>query len=394
MQNIKNETIAIFFAAGKGSRLMPLTTYVPKPLAIAGGVRLIHHTIASVDCIIKPSKIIIVVNYLSELIIQALGNTTVKGTPIEFVHQTSPKGGTLDALRSAINYLAPTIEATKNSIRYNFIVTNSDDLCGSDIFHSLANSINGTPDQALIAGYVVDDNEKIKNFGVIETDGKNNMTKIWEKPQTFISSLASVGLLYLPSVITKYIPPKPEGDNNGREEYITDGLLNKYIQDYTIKVIKFADTGEVPAWMPISGLADLKVVDSILNNSHNNESDKLVFDYKVNFKEKIIQEIVQIPFGKVTSYGKIGTKVGLSGFFVGKILSSLSPAECEHLPWARVVRADGYLSSLKLGYKGIVQREILISEGVKFADKKDHDGEGVVMSIVIVLLKNRNCYYL
>lgn len=80
---------------------------------------------------------------------------------------------------------------------------------------------------------------------------------------------------------------------------------------------------------------------------------------KINYKQKILEIIKQIPDGKAVSYGQVGDMIGLSGFFVGKILSSLSESECEGTNWYKVVRKDGYISTLKFGYKGVMQKELL-----------------------------------
>lgn len=80
-------------------------------------------------------------------------------------------------------------------------------------------------------------------------------------------------------------------------------------------------------------------------------------------KEKIISAIQKIPLGKVTSYGYIGKQVGLSGYVVGFVLSSMTFEQSQSFPWYRVVRKDGYISSLKLGQKGLIQKNKLIEEG-------------------------------
>ncbi len=82
-------------------------------------------------------------------------------------------------------------------------------------------------------------------------------------------------------------------------------------------------------------------------------------------KERIIEEVNKIPFGKVTSYGAIGKAIGTSGWAVGIVLSGLSEEECQGIAWQRVVAKNGAISSLKLGFRGNVQINILESEGVE-----------------------------
>lgn len=82
-------------------------------------------------------------------------------------------------------------------------------------------------------------------------------------------------------------------------------------------------------------------------------------------KEMVIEEVNKIPYGKVASYGYIANKIGSTGWGVGIILSGLTPQECEDVAWQRIVNKEGYISSLKLGFKGHMQIELLEKEGVK-----------------------------
>ncbi len=80
-------------------------------------------------------------------------------------------------------------------------------------------------------------------------------------------------------------------------------------------------------------------------------------------KAKILAIVGRIPPQKVMYFGQISQLVGLPPRVVGWILSGLSVAECEIVPWYRVVAKDGFIASLKLGAKGIQQRLQLQAEG-------------------------------
>jgi methylated-DNA-protein-cysteine methyltransferase related protein len=92
---------------------------------------------------------------------------------------------------------------------------------------------------------------------------------------------------------------------------------------------------------------------------------------KKNYKQEVLNILLEIPKEKVVSYGYVGSKVGLSGFFVGKILSSLTYEESKDTNWFKVVRKDGYVSSLKLGEKGKIQIKLLIESGIQFQDNRN-----------------------
>jgi alkylated DNA nucleotide flippase Atl1 len=111
-------------------------------------------------------------------------------------------------------------------------------------------------------------------------------------------------------------------------------------------------------------------------------------------KAQIIEIVNKIPVGKVMYFGQIGKLIlnksqmnndkcdlispahwlsnelryssfaGVSGQVVGFVLSGMPQEEWSLLPWYRVVAKDGYISSLKLGAKGLIQKQLLLDEGV------------------------------
>jgi alkylated DNA nucleotide flippase Atl1 len=91
-------------------------------------------------------------------------------------------------------------------------------------------------------------------------------------------------------------------------------------------------------------------------------------DPKPNYKQKVIDLVNTIPAGKVTNFGTIGKQIGISGQMVGWILSGMREDEWSICPWYRVVAKDGYISSLKLGTKGLLQKQILQTEGYQFIE--------------------------
>ena len=82
-----------------------------------------------------------------------------------------------------------------------------------------------------------------------------------------------------------------------------------------------------------------------------------------NLKPQIIQIVKQIPENKVMYFGQIGQKLGVSGQVIGWILSGMSQTEWDLCPWYRVVAKNGFISSLKLGAKGLIQKTLLEEEG-------------------------------
>jgi methylated-DNA-protein-cysteine methyltransferase related protein len=89
-----------------------------------------------------------------------------------------------------------------------------------------------------------------------------------------------------------------------------------------------------------------------------------------NIKSQIIEIVKTIPEGRVMNFGMIGDMIGVSGQVVGFMLSGMPQLEWGTLPWHRVVAKDGYISSLKLGAKGLIQKQLLLNENVEIVE--DH----------------------
>ncbi len=91
------------------------------------------------------------------------------------------------------------------------------------------------------------------------------------------------------------------------------------------------------------------------------------------YKKQVLELVKLIPSGKVTNFGTIGKLVGISGQMVGWILSGMTEDQWnqrDSIPWYRVVAKDGSISSLKLGIKGEIQRQILLDQGYTLIDNK------------------------
>jgi methylated-DNA-protein-cysteine methyltransferase-like protein len=71
-----------------------------------------------------------------------------------------------------------------------------------------------------------------------------------------------------------------------------------------------------------------------------------------------------IPEGRVTTYGAIGRRLHVTARQVAFILATLTVEESKRLPWFRVVAANGFVSTIKLGAVGRKQIARLRAEGV------------------------------
>ncbi|MFD1205103.1 MGMT family protein [Sporosarcina contaminans] len=85
------------------------------------------------------------------------------------------------------------------------------------------------------------------------------------------------------------------------------------------------------------------------------------------FTEKAVQIIKNIPAGYVMTYGQVAKAAGSprGARQVVRILHSMS--EKHHLPWHRIINAQGGISTPNdRDEKGHLQRDLLEAEGVEF----------------------------
>lgn len=85
----------------------------------------------------------------------------------------------------------------------------------------------------------------------------------------------------------------------------------------------------------------------------------------MNFKDRVIKIIKQIPYGKVTTYGTIATLAGLprGARLVGGILHYNS--DKFNLPWHRVINRYGFISTVCSNHIKQEQKALLLDEGIQ-----------------------------
>ncbi len=160
--------------AGKGTRLLPLTRRVPKPLVRVAGRPVMDYVmdaLAGLDV----EELIVITGHLKDVVQRyVVEHYAVKA---RFVEQK-----TLDGTAGAINLARPYVDGP-------VLIVFVDTLFEADL--SLVRTADA--DGILWAKEV----EDYQRFGVIVTDGRGYMTKIVEKPATPISKLANIGLYYV-----------------------------------------------------------------------------------------------------------------------------------------------------------------------------------------------------
>lgn len=85
----------------------------------------------------------------------------------------------------------------------------------------------------------------------------------------------------------------------------------------------------------------------------------------MNFKDRVIQIVKKIPYGRVTTYGTVATLAGLprGARLVGGILHY--NYKKNNLAWHRVVNREGFISIRCLDHPKALQKALLEQEGIQ-----------------------------
>src|SRR6266550_4126134 len=208
--------------AGKGTRLLPLTKRVPKPLVHVAGRPVMDYvmdTLSGLDI----EELIVITGHLKDVVERYI--VEKYDVKARFVEQK-----TLDGTAGAINLARPYVDGP-------VLIVFVDTLFEADL--SLINRVDA---DGIIWAKEVEDYQR---FGVIVTDAQGYMKRIVEKPSTPVSRLANIGLQYIQDSKALFdgiahVLGQPPG--KGGEYYLTDAF--QYMVDRGRKIA----VAEVTGW--------------------------------------------------------------------------------------------------------------------------------------------------
>lgn len=227
---------AVLLAGGKGRRLQPFTTTIPKPLFPIGEKPIILIIIEQLKSYgIK--EFIISLGYLGELIEAYLGNGAKFGCSISYVRENEPLG-----TAGAISLLPPLSD--------DYVFMNGDILSTIDFMEAVSNHKKSNS-LMTICTY-----EKTvqSSLGVLSINEKGNVTDYSEKPTN--KYLVSSGIYIMKPEISNYI--------DANQKFDIPGLVNKLIS-CNQQVGSYAISGK---WFDIGTPEDLELAEKfVLNNN-------------------------------------------------------------------------------------------------------------------------------
>jgi glucose-1-phosphate thymidylyltransferase len=225
--------------AGKGTRLLPLTKQVPKPLVHVAGRPVMDYVMDTVRGTgIDVEELIVITGHLREAVERHVGEHY--RFKARFVEQ------------KALNGTAGAVDLARPFVRGPVLILFVDTLFEADLAPLRASDAD-----AIIWAKEVED---YRHFGVVVTDATGHMVRIVEKPDAPISKLANIGFYYVRDWRTLFegitdVMQRPPG--KGGEFYLTDAF--QYMVDQGRKV----RVAEVRHWF------DCGKVETLLETNHH-----------------------------------------------------------------------------------------------------------------------------
>ncbi|SDQ94277.1 bifunctional sugar-1-phosphate nucleotidylyltransferase/acetyltransferase [Natronobacterium texcoconense] len=197
---------AVVLAAGKGTRIRPLSDAVPKPMLPVADRPLAAHAVdAAIDA--GADEIVLVVGYEADEVESFFGSER-RGVPVSYAVQTE-QNGTADAVNAAREHLEGP-----------FAVLNGDNLYDPDAIERLFER------RPAVCAVEVDEPS---NYGVLSTDD-GTVSGIVEKPANPPTNLANAGAYAFPEKAADWleVPASERGEHE-----ITD-VLARVIEEFAV----------------------------------------------------------------------------------------------------------------------------------------------------------------
>jgi len=216
--------------AGRGSRLRPHTLTVPKPLIPVAGKPIVHRLVADIAEVLNEDieEIAFILGdpaFFGDEVVERLKELAISlGARPNIYRQLEPKG------------TGHAIMCAEPSLSGPAVIAYADTLIRADF------NLDKEADSVIWTKKVVNP----EAYGVVNLNEKNEITELVEKPESFVSDQAVIGIYYFKDVGVLKKELQYVLDNNiinGGEYQINDGIKRMMAQG---KIFK---TGAVSEWM-------------------------------------------------------------------------------------------------------------------------------------------------
>lgn len=243
--------------AGRGSRLRPHTLTVPKPLISVAGKPIVQRLVE--DIVKVCGKDVDEIAFIVGDFGKEAENNLVKiakelGAKGRIYYQQEPLG------------TAHAILCAKESLKGNCVIAFADTLFKAEF------TLDNTKDGIIWVSEI----ENPSAFGVVKLNNKNIITEFVEKPETFISNLAIIGIYYFKD--GEYLKKELQYllDNNIKDK--GEYQLTSALENMKNKGTKFSP-GKVDEWMDC-GNKDSTVFtnERVLEHTGNSISESAIIE--------------------------------------------------------------------------------------------------------------------
>ncbi len=214
--------------AGRGSRLRPHTLTIPKPLIPVAGKPIVHRLVEDIAGVLNQQ-----IDEVAFIIHESFGQK-VEEELLAIAQKLGAKG-TIYYQNEALG-TGHAIMCAKDSLSGPAVIAYADTLIRADF------DLDKEADSVIWVKQV----DEPEAFGVVKLNANNEIVELVEKPATFVSDLAVIGIYYFKDIEVLKNELQLVLDNNiihGGEYQINDG-----IKQMMAKGMKFVP-GKVDEWM-------------------------------------------------------------------------------------------------------------------------------------------------
>jgi glucose-1-phosphate thymidylyltransferase len=329
--------------AGRGSRLRPHTLTIPKPLIPIAGKPIVHRLVEDIAGVLNQD-----IEEIAFIIHESFGKKGEEDL-IAIAEKLGSKG-TIYYQNEALG-TGHAIMCAKDSLSGPAVIAYADTLIRADF------DLDQTAD-SVIWVKKVDDPEA---FGVVNLNEANQIIELVEKPTTFVSDLAVIGIYYFKDVAVLKNELQFVLDNNiinGGEYQINDG-----IKQMMAKGMVFVP-GEVAEWMDCGNKQVTVETNSRMLGFLHNDGEHLV-DYDVKLKNSTIIPPCYIGKDVILINATVGPNVSLgNGCHVvdssikNSLVQTHSHIKNAHLDNAMIgshASFDGNFTSISIGDYSVLE---------------------------------------
>jgi glucose-1-phosphate thymidylyltransferase len=287
--------------AGRGSRLRPHSLTVPKPLIPVAGQPIVHRLVKDIAKVLKQpiEEIAFVLGdpaWFGDDVVESLKELAKNlGAKASIYRQDQPLG------------TGHAIMCAKPSLSGPAVIAYADTLIRAEFdLDSKADSVIWT--------------KKVENpeaYGVVKLNENEEIVELVEKPETFVSDQAVIGIYYFKDVAIlkdKLQEILDENIMNGGEYQINDGILRM------MKDGRIFKTGTVDEWMDCG------------NKAVTLETNARMLGFlKADAKEQLIANSVELVNSKIIEPCYIGENVKLINSTIGPNVSIGSQCVLENV---------------------------------------------------------------